>query len=63
MIGYIDSNWATCRDTRQSTTGWMVQSSGSPSTYASKRQKIMAQSIQEAEYVVAPDLSNKIVWI
>ncbi|KAH6106179.1 hypothetical protein HBI81_252870 [Parastagonospora nodorum] len=35
----------------------------SPITYASRRQKITAQSTQEAEYIAAADLSNEVVWV
>jgi hypothetical protein len=63
LTGFSDSDWATCKDSRKSTSGWIVQMGNAPLSFSSKRQRIIAQSTQEAEYVAAAELSNELVWI
>ena len=63
LVGFSDSDWATCKDSRKSTSGWIIQLGGATIAYSSKRQRIIAQSTQEAEYVAAAELSNELVWV
>ncbi|KAF9696005.1 hypothetical protein EKO04_006262 [Ascochyta lentis] len=63
LLGYSDSDWATCKDSRKSTSGWIIQLGDLVISHSSKRQRIIAQSTQEAEYVAAAELSNEMVWL
>ena len=53
LVGFCDSNWGGCLDTRRSTTGYVFMMSGGAVSWCSKRQKSTSQSSCEAEYVVA----------
>jgi len=51
-IGYVDSDYAGCRDTRQSTEGNIFIVAGDPISWGCKRQDTMALSTVEAEFMV-----------
>ena len=50
--GYVDSNYAGCKDTRQSTEGNIFMVAEGPVSWESKRQDTVALSTVEAEYMV-----------
>jgi hypothetical protein len=60
---YVDSYWAGCVDTWRSTTGWVVLVHGAPILWSAERQKTVAQSSCEAEYVAASEACKEAVWI
>jgi hypothetical protein len=47
---WCDANFAACRDTRRSTTGWVVTMYGGAVSWSSKKQAIAAASTVDAEY-------------
>ena len=63
LQGYADSDWAGCLDTRRSTTGWMIRIGGAPISWQSKRQRTVALSSCEAEYMAAAECSKEIMWL
>jgi hypothetical protein len=50
-------------DTGRSTTGWVFTLAGSPISWSLNRQKAVASSSTEAEYVAASDASKEAVWL
>ncbi|KAH0166409.1 hypothetical protein KCU67_g4321, partial [Aureobasidium melanogenum] len=62
LHAYSDSDLAGCKDTSRSTTGWLVMLSGAPISWSSKRQKTVALSVCEAEYVAAYKAAQELVW-
>ena len=62
-IGYSDSDWAGCPDSRRSTTGFIFTLAGAPVTWSSKQQKTVALSSTEAEYMSASDSAKDAKWI
>jgi hypothetical protein len=62
LIGYADSNWAGCLDTRRSTTGMVLKFGGSIIDWSSKRQTTVALSSCEAEYMAVSDAARSILW-
>jgi hypothetical protein len=47
---WFDANFAACRDTRRSTTGWVVTMYGGAVSWSSKKQATAAASTMDAEY-------------
>jgi hypothetical protein len=47
---WCDANFAACRDTRRSTTGWVVTMYGEAVSWSSKKQATAAASTLDAEY-------------
>ena len=62
LEGFSDSDWAGCKETRKSHTGWLIRVGGSLVAWYSKRQSSISQSTAEAEYVAAAAVANEIVW-
>ncbi|KAH4050789.1 hypothetical protein HBI95_077750 [Parastagonospora nodorum] len=60
---YVDSDWAGCIDTRRSTTGWVVLFNGTAVSWSAKRQKTVALSSCEAEYVAAAEAAKEAIWM
>lgn len=51
IFGYSDADWASCVDTRRSTTGYVFFAAGGPISWKSKAQPTVALSSTEAEYM------------
>jgi hypothetical protein len=60
VVGFCDSNWGGCLDTRRSTSGYVFLMSGGAISWCSKRQKSTAQSSCEAEYVAAAQAAMEV---
>ena len=62
LCGYADSSWADDTDDRKSRTGTMLWSWGGPIEWVSTKQKAIALSSTEAEYMAARDMVKSVVW-
>ena len=62
LMGFCDSDYAGCLDTRRSTAGIILMLNGGPVYWSSKRMKTVAQSSTEAEYMALALASNDIRW-
>ncbi|TPX56394.1 DNA-directed DNA polymerase [Powellomyces hirtus] len=62
LVGYSDSDYAGCLDTRRSTTGFIFMFNG-PFTWQSQRQSTVALSSLQAEYMPLPPGTNEAVWL
>lgn len=51
LIAYSDSDWAGCRNTRRSTTGFCALLGSSLVSWCAKRQSTVSRSSTEAEYM------------
>ena len=51
IIGYVDSDWGGCVDTRRSTAGFVIHVANGPVSWLSKLMKTMALSSCEADRV------------
>jgi len=60
---YTDSDWGSDKDTRRSTSGFVVLMAGGPVNWLSKLQVIVALSSMEAEYIACFLAVQDIVWI
>ncbi|KAM3273113.1 hypothetical protein ACQJBY_042857 [Aegilops geniculata] len=63
LIGYSDSDMAGDVDDRKSTSGNLFFLGGAPITWQSQKQKIVALSSCEAEYVAATTAACQAIWL
>ncbi|CAK5277520.1 unnamed protein product [Mycena citricolor] len=62
-LGFVDSDWAGCIDTRRSTAGYIFFMGGAPVAWSSKRQAVVALSSTEAEYISLARASQQAMWM
>ena len=62
-MGYVDSDFAGCHNTRRSTEGAIFLVAGGPVSWESKRQDTVALSTVEAEYMVFSCTATQALWI
>ncbi|BEI82287.1 hypothetical protein CcaverHIS002_0301550 [Cutaneotrichosporon cavernicola] len=60
---YTDSDWCADRDQRRSTSSLAAFLNGSLINWSSRRQRLVAHSTMEAEYIAAADASHEILWM
>ena len=53
LLGFCDADWAGCKDSRKSTSGWVLKLAGAAISWYSKRQSVVALSSAESEYIAA----------
>jgi Reverse transcriptase (RNA-dependent DNA polymerase)/Pol polyprotein, beta-barrel domain/GAG-pre-integrase domain len=60
---YTDSSWANDLETRRSTSGMVVKFSGNIVSWSSRKQKTVAISSTEAEYMAASEATCEALWL
>lgn len=60
---YSDADWAGCRESRRSTTGGIIRFNGDVISWISKRQRTVALSTAEAEYIALTETAKEIRWL
>ena len=63
IIAYSDSDWAGDKESRKSITGNFVTCAQGPVSWVSRKQKTVALSSTEAEYMALSDCSRQLIWI
>jgi Reverse transcriptase (RNA-dependent DNA polymerase) len=63
VSAYADADWGNDRNDRKSVTGWIALIHGDPISWASKKQKVVAQSTCEAELYAEAAAINEAKWI
>jgi len=63
MVVFADANWGGCKDTRRSTTGWLIRLGRCPIDWRSQKQPTVALSSCEAEYMAVCDATQSAMWI
>jgi hypothetical protein len=63
LRGYADADWASDRETRRSTTGWVFFLGDGAISWASKLQQTIATSTAEAELISANSAAKEELWL
>ena len=63
IITYSDSDWAGNKESQKSITGNFVTCAQGPVSWVSRKQKTVALSSMEAEYMALSDCSHQLIWI
>jgi hypothetical protein len=63
LVSYVDSDYAACHVTRKSTLGYVFVLNGAAVSWSSKKQKSVASSTVEAEYVAFHAASKEATWL
>jgi hypothetical protein len=62
-VGFTDSDYAGCLDTRKSTSGYIFKYGNDAISWRWKLQDCTATSTTEAEYVAACDAAKEALWL
>jgi hypothetical protein len=63
VSAYADADWGSDQTDRKSVTGWIAMMNGDPISWASKKQKVVAQSTCEAELYAEAAAINETKWL
>lgn len=63
LVAYSDSDWSGDPDTSRSTSGYVFLYGTSAISWSSRRQKLVALSSTEAEYIALSNLGQELSWL
>ena len=63
MIGYLDSDFARCVDSRKSTLGYVFLLAGAAISWKSAKQTSISTSTMEVEFIASFEASLQISWL
>ena len=63
MAVYVDSDWAGSTDDRRSTSGYVIYLMGQIISWRAIKQKCIALSSMEAEYIALSEAMKEVVWM
>ena len=63
LIGYSDADWAGDIESRRSTSGYVFVLNGGCISWRSKKQRTVALSSTEAEYMALSEATQEAVWL
>ena len=63
LVGFSDSDWAGCPESRKSTSGFVFTLAGGAISWKSKKQSVIALSTCEAEYIAASLACKEAIWL
>ena len=63
IVGFSISDYAGCLDSRKSTSGYIFMFPGGAVSWSSNKQKTVAASTMEAEYIAHFHTTSQAVWI
>jgi hypothetical protein len=63
LVGFTDSDWANCLDTRRSVGGYAFTLGSGVISWTTRKQKTVASSSCEAEYTAAFECAKEAIWL
>jgi len=63
IIGYSDSDFAGCQDSKRSTSGYIFMLTGWAISWKSAKQTLIASSTMAAEFIACFEASNHGIWL
>ncbi|RVW38039.1 Retrovirus-related Pol polyprotein from transposon TNT 1-94 [Vitis vinifera] len=63
IVGYSDSDFAGCLDSRRSTSGYIFMLAGRAVSWKSVKQTLIASSTMEVEFIACYEASNHGLWL
>ena len=63
IVGFFDSDYAGCLDSRKSTSSYIFMFAGRVFSWSSTKQKTVATSTMEAEYIACFHTTSQAMWI
>ena len=63
IIGYSDSNFTGCQDSRKSTSGYIYMLASGAISWRSAKQSLIASSTMAAEFIACFGASNHGIWL
>lgn len=63
LYGYTDADYAGCIDTRKSTSGFVFMLNGGAITWLSQKQRVVAFSTTETEYIALALGTKDAIWL
>ena len=62
LCAYVDADWKGCKETRKSTTGYVICINNTPVLWKTKKQSIIALSSADAEYIAQSKCAKQLIW-
>ena len=63
VAAHVDSDWASCKATRRSRTGWLIRLNNDLICFGSKLQSAVTLSSAEAEYMALAMVVKMLLWL
>ena len=63
LIGFVDSDFIVCLDTRKSLTGYVFTTFRTTISWKASLQKVVALSTTEAEYMALTEAIKEAIWL
>lgn len=63
LVAFSDADFAGDKQTRKSTSGYIIKLGNAPIMWGSQKQRSVALSTTESEYVAASQTTKELIWI